>query len=113
MPVGHGLVPAPLHLIGHGLRETEPVDGIKTGAHRLGDDKGDGNPRQAIGVVAACRNGHFYSPFAEKIGAGGKNKDSFPTPDDVWKESIGATGADFRTRTGDPILTMDVLYLLS
>ena len=22
-------------------------------------------------------------------------------------------GADFRTRTGDPILTMDVLYLLS
>jgi len=23
------------------------------------------------------------------------------------------SGADFRTRTGDPILTMDVLYLLS
>ena len=27
--------------------------------------------------------------------------------------TLAITGADFRTRTGDPILTMDVLYLLS
>ena len=26
---------------------------------------------------------------------------------------VGISGADSRTRTGDPILTMDVLYLLS
>ena len=28
-------------------------------------------------------------------------------------KALEITGADFQTRTGDPILTMDVLYLLS
>lgn len=28
-------------------------------------------------------------------------------------KALDMTGADFQTRTGDPILTMDVLYLLS
>lgn len=28
-------------------------------------------------------------------------------------KTLDITGADFQTRTGDPILTMDVLYLLS
>ena len=28
-------------------------------------------------------------------------------------KTLAVAGADFRTRTGDPILTMDVLYLLS
>ena len=31
----------------------------------------------------------------------------------VQKVGVSNTGADSRTRTGEPILTMDVLYLLS
>ena len=33
--------------------------------------------------------------------------------DKTWLRTRSPYGADFRTRTGDPILTMDVLYLLS
>ena len=58
------------------------------------------------------QNGALRGPAIFAFCFKGASRERKRVPEKIsW--TLAITGADFRTRTGDPILTMDVLYLLS